>query len=717
MSVIQKIQQRQKWVFGAIALALILFIVQEKFYNKGSSGLGPDTVIGKVNGESIDHTDFTAQEDLIKQSQQQEIDENQLQGYVWQNLVNTAIMNQEVDKAGLSYTNKEFGEAIVSNNPPDWFRQQFTNQQTGAYDVQAANNYVAQVSQQLKRNPGSQQAQMFQKAVLDPAVSGELSKKYQSLIAGAVYIPKWMADKTAADNSTIANISYVDVPYSTIADSTVKVSDDDINDFVKRHAAQFEQKEETRQVAYITFNASASAQDTASVQAQLTVLKGEFSGTSAADMKPFLEQKSSTLPFYNSYLSKSQIQQPVKDSLFKLQPGQIYGPYKDGGSFVLAKMIDIKQLPDSVRVRHILVATLQQDQQGQSQRIRDDSSALKRLDSAIALVNATGGKGFDSICAKYSDDPGSKDKGGIYDYFPTGKMVEPFNDFVFTGKKGDKKTVQTAYGYHYVEILDQKGSEPAYKIAYLGKPVTVSQQTDENAQNDAQKFTGITHNLKDFYANAAKIEKAPFTAGNIKENDYTINSPNPGMQSNFGKSRSFVQWVYKNDVGDISPAFRFGEKYVIAIITGISKPGQPSADVARPLVETKVRNEKKAKILIDTKIKGSTIEAIGQAANIPVQKADSVAFQSQFIPRLGQEFKVLGAAFNKQAQGKASAPIAGDGGVFVISASGIAGVAPQGGSAEQQRAAAQTSLKAQQQSYLQALIKAANIKDYRSKFY
>jgi peptidyl-prolyl cis-trans isomerase D len=295
-------------------------------------------------------------------------------------------------------------------------------------------------------------------------------------------------------------------------------------------------------------------------------------------------------------------------------------------------------------------------------------------------------------------------------------MVEEFNDSVFLGKTGDKKVVHTVYGFHYIEILGQKGTEPAYKIAYLAKPVTVSQETDEAAQNEAQKFAGSVHTLKEFYDNAAKIKKLPFTAAGIKENDYSLNSNTPGMPNALGNKREFIKWVYNNDIGDISSAFAFNQKYLVGIITAVDKPGLPGAETTRPMVEPKVRNEKKAKIIIETKIKGNTLEAIAAANKAAVQQADSVAFQSPFIKSLGQEFKLLGASFNKQAQAKVSAPIAGEGGVFVIKGNGIAGVAPKG-TAESQRTTEQLTLKAQQQSYLQALLKAANIKDYRSKFF
>jgi len=713
MSVIQNIQKQQKWVFAAIALALIVFILEEKFAGRGAGGSSPNSTVGKVNGETIEISEFREQQDIVKQMQQQETDPDQLGAQVWQNMVATTVLNQEFAKVGLAYTNKEFGDAIGSNEPPDWFRQQFTDQQTGAYNMAAAVNYTNQVNQQLRKNSGSEQAKMFKKTVLDQTVLNETAKKYQGLISGAVYVPAWLADKTAAENSEVASISFVTVPYSTIADSTVKVTNEDVNEYVKNHAKQFETKDETRQVAYITFDATASKEDTAEVVNTLNNAKAAFGETK--DINNFLQVKGSTSQFYDGYLSKSAIHQSVNDSLFALHPGQLYGPYQDGASFSIARMIDIKQLPDSARVRHVLVATIQQDPQtGQAVRVMDDSTAQKKLDSAITQLNA--GASWDSVVLKYSDDGGSKTKGGVYEYFATGRMAAPFNDFSFTGKVGDKKVVKTEYGFHYVEILAQKGSQPAYKIAYLAKPVTVSQTTDAAAQNEASKFAGSVHSLKDFYDAAAKLHKIPATAPGIKENDFNVGGMSNGFgrQGGLGKNRQFVQWVYKSDVGEVSPAYRFDQKYAVAIITADNKPGLPSAEATKPLVEGIIVNEKKAKI-IAAKMNGATLEAIAQANNTTVQQADSVSFITG-SKAFGVEPKVLGAAFNKDLVGKVSPPIAGEGGVFVVKDISVGGLAPKL-TTEQLREQAVINLKQQQQAYYQGLIKAADIKDYRSKFY
>ena len=162
----------------------------------------------------------------------------------------------------------------------------------------------------------------------------------------------------------------------------------------------------------------------------------------------------SELNFYDSYVSKNKIQVPDKDSIFKTPVGGIYGPYVDKDNFVLAKVIDVKAWPDTVKVRHILVAT-----QEQGQLVREDSTAKKLIDSVqLAIKNGTK---FDSLVVKYSDDPGSKNTGGVIDNIYSGQMVTAFNDFIFNHKVGESGVVKTEYGYHYIEILSKKVSSPA----------------------------------------------------------------------------------------------------------------------------------------------------------------------------------------------------------------------------------------------------------------
>ena len=175
------------------------------------------------------------------------------------------------------------------------------------------------------------------------------------MLQQAAYAPKWLIEKQNADNNAIANISYAYAPYASISDSTVKVSDDEISAYISKHSNQFKKEEETRSIAYVGFDASASQTDSLTVLNQVKSYKNDFEATN--DAKGYLAKIGSDLPYYDSYFSKAKMQQSNKDSLTKLSVGALYGPYLDGSSYVLAKMVGTKNWPDSVTVRHILIAT------------------------------------------------------------------------------------------------------------------------------------------------------------------------------------------------------------------------------------------------------------------------------------------------------------------------------------------------------------------------
>ena len=476
--------------------------------------------------------------------------------------------------------------------------------------------------------------------------------------------------------------------------------------YARKHNKEYEREEEARTIAYLSFDATASSADSAATINQLAGLKNEFAATT--DIAAFFSKNATESPFYNSYVSRKEIKQKNIDSIIKVPVGGIYGPYVDGNTFVLAKVVGTKQIPDSVKVRHILISTHQQDPQtGVLTRVREDSVARKIMDTVEAEIK--GGKSFDSVCAKFSDD-GNKSKGGVYDYFASARMVPAFNDFAFEKPVGSKGVIQTEYGYHYVEVLGQKGSGPAYKIAYLAKPIVVSNETDAAANNAASQFAGTSRNKKQFDENSAKLNKQWVLSGEIKENDFSIQG--------LGESRQLVRWAYEHEAGDVSDQpIRIGEKYVVAIVTSVIKPGLPPAQVLRPTIETIVRNEKKAKQLIDNKFKGNTLDALASSTGTSVQKADTLLFSNPFIPGVGNDAKFTGAAFNAANKGKVTEPVAGASGVFAIR---VENIGAKANSNENPETIKQSILQGQRMAIYRgsdALRKAAIVKDYRSKFY
>ncbi|MDB5210741.1 MAG: peptidyl-prolyl cis-trans isomerase [Sediminibacterium sp.] len=696
MSVIQRIRDKGAWIiFGIIALALIAFILQDGV-RRGGSTFSNTSTIGKVNGEKIERGDFQDKLAALEaQYGQQGAQRDQLIGSLWNQEVERLVLENEYKKLGLQVSSKELTDILFNENSP--LRQQFTDPKTGVFMVDNAKQALAQ----LKKSKNAEQIKAVNNQLIVPAIAQSLRNKYQNILMQAAYVPKWFIEKQMADNNAIASVSYVYVPYASVSDSALKVSDEEISAYVSKHSKQYSKTDETRNISFVTFSGAPVAADSANALNLVLGLKNDFAA--ATDMEAFLNREKSELPYYNSYFSKAKMQQVNKDSLTRMAVGSVYGPYVDGSNFVLAKMIGTKQWPDSAKVRHILVGTMDPRS---GQMIREDSTAKKLIDSIENAIK--GGASFDAMVAKYSDDQGSKDKGGVYDYFEQGKMMLPFNDFAFDKSIGSKGVVKTDFGYHYMEVLGQKNPTPVYKIAYLAKPIIASNETLESARTAAAQFAVSGKDAKKFNATALSSHVPVLSANDIKENDFSV--------MGIGQNRQLVRWVYDHSAGDVSDPLEMGDNYIVAMVSAVNKAGLMSAAEARPTVESIVRNEKKAKQIIETKFKGNTLEAYASSTGTAVLRADSLAFSAPFIAGVGAEPKVVGAAFNKALAGKASAPIEGSTGVFAVKVESNGAKPGTGDVASVKQGLLQT---AKMSSYrgLEALKKAANIKDYRAKFF
>ncbi len=705
MSVIQKIRDKYAaLVIGVIALSLIGFILMDAFVGRGRSMGNANGSIGKVNGEKIERNDFEKKINVQTamygaQAPQRE----QLINTVWDQTVDEIVMDQEYKKVGLQFTDKELNDVLFGANPPQWLSQQFTDPQTGQFNANQAKQYFAQIKKQ-KNNPN---LEMINAAYIQPTIDQALRMKYMALLGNSSYVPKWMAERTLADQDAVARFSYVSVPYTRINDSSVKVTDDDIKNYIQKHKESFKQDEAVRSVSYVVFNASPSAQDSAKVLAQVNSLKNDFAD--AQDPETYLARVSTETPYFNGYTLVSKLQVPNADTIKKMAAGEVYGPYIDGANYTLAKMIDKRTMPDSVKVRHILIKTAEK-----GQPTLPDSIAKKRIDSIATAAQS--GADFNALVQKYSDDQGSRNTKGEYDFtssqFPN--LSKEFAEVAFYGKAGDKKVVKVenqAYnGYHYIEVIDQKKIEPAYKIAYLSRPIEASQETINTANNAASQFAASSRNKKQFDDNAAKQHLPELSAPDLKQNDFQV----PGL----GESRQFIRWIFENKTGDVSEPYEIGDKYIVAVVTGESDKGLMNVAKARPIAEPLIVNEKKAQQIISLKFKGGTLEQIAQSAGVSVLHADSVGFAQPFIPNIGNEPKIVGVAFNKSLQGKVSEAIAGNTGVFVMKDESVIALPNTNMNAQQLRKQLEMQQK-QMGGYrsIEALKKAANIKDNRFDFY
>lgn len=712
MSIIQSIRDKAAWIIiGAIALALIAFIVQDAFQNRTLFS-GSSTTLGVVNGNKIDAAEFEERfkraEEMYRQQgyPMNDMMRQNIRESLWNEYVDDAIMKDRYEDLGIMVSDKELSDILYGANPPQDLRQQFTDPNTGQYDANAAYQQI----QALRKQKNTPQYASFFNQYLPALAKNRQKEKYMSLLGTSMYAPKWLVEKTNADNSLRSSISYVQIPFSTISDSAVKVSDEAVKAYVEEHKDDYQQEDDTRAIEYVMFDAGPTAADSAAILSQVQAARSEFATTN--DVSAFLMRNGSESSYTDAFVLKSKLTSQNADSLTALSEGQIAGPYIENGNFVLAKMIAKRTMPDSVKVRHILIKTGEQ-----GRPVLADSVASKRMDSIVNAIR--GGAAFNDMVVKYSDDQGSKETGGEYEFSSAqfSGISKEFAEVAFYGVAGDKKVVKVdnqAYsGYHYIEVVSQKNFEPAYKIAEFSKAIVPSDETQTRVGGLASQFAAESRSKKEFDENVRKNKYNKLIATDIKSLDAAING--------LGSSREVVRWVFETEPGKVAETpFQVEDKFVVPVVTRVDEKGLMSVAKARPLVESLIRNEEKAK-QISAKIgNGATVEAAAQATAQQVVLADSIMFGSIFVPNVGQEPKVVGASFNKAYQSKASPAITGNGGVFVIKVNNISAVASASGDVKQQQLEMSQTLQrsfSDPRMLNEILKKTVKIKDDRHKFF
>jgi peptidyl-prolyl cis-trans isomerase D len=330
------------------------------------------------------------------------------------------------------------------------------------------------------------------------------------------------------------------------------------------------------------------------------------------------------------------------------------------------------------------------------------------------LVAIKAGADFTALVQQFSTDNGSKDNGGEYSSITYGQMVPEFNKFCFEKPIGSRDVVKTQFGYHVIEVLNQKGSTTACKIGFLAKEIFSSEETINKASNEAIKLSAIKDIKKiDEYIQKNGLQKTTESTL-IKENDAQIGR----MQD----ARALVRWVFEAKKGDVSDPMPVGDQFVVAIVDKVYKEGTQDVETARPLAENAVREEKKAEEIIKALGANVTLEsaAAKYAKEILTAGEDSsITFKSQIINAIGNEPKLIGSIFNKANLNKVSAPVAGKAGVYVFKVNNIAEKPADPNQDKVQMRIQQTTALRNQAvaNWFEGLRKKATIKDNRIKFF
>mgnify|MGYP003547350480 FL=1 len=341
MQIIQSIRDKGAAITVAvIVLCLIGFILMDAKPGNNSLFGSLSQSVGEVNGEEITLGEFNnrtnqaqAQDEQRSGQRANTVKVNQIREQIWNQLIAEKIFFAEADKLGISFTANELSSILLSSDPNNPFMQQqgMTDPATGKLDITKAQEAL----RNIKKMKGEQK-EAVNAEIVTPLKLTSIVAKYSGLINASAYYPKWMQEKENAEAKTFSEISYVAVLFNEISDSTVKVTDADINEYVKKHKELFKQ-EAGRMISYVTFSQLPSAEDSNKIKQQVEDIKVSFVADSNA--KSFVARNTSIIDFQDVYLPKGKIQSRQTDTLTKISVGSVYGPYADTHAYVIAQTL------------------------------------------------------------------------------------------------------------------------------------------------------------------------------------------------------------------------------------------------------------------------------------------------------------------------------------------------------------------------------------------
>ena len=706
MAVLNKIRQRSVFLIIIIALALFSFVLADVIRNGGMVSQKSQNTIATINGEDIDRMEFARQVEAYQRNLGPSATSSQAVNAVWDMNVRQAVLEEQFDELGIRVEEAQVKQLLreqLAGNPT------FSNE-AGMFDENRLREYVATLK---STSPEAYQQWVdFENSVAKAA----RENIYFSLIQAGVTATLLEGEQVYRHANDNVDMNFVQIPYSSIPDSEVEVSKSEIAAYVKKHPKQFE-TEASRDIQFVHFPESASLEDDTEVKEEITQLLNDrvqynpvtesndsvpgFAGTK--DVEEFVNEHSD-VNYTDLFVFRDQLNSEHAEELFNLAEGEVYGPYKEDGAWKLSKMVEVAQLPDSVKSRHILVTYLGSPVGTGVTRTKEEAGQL--ADSIAGVVRGDLEQ-FAPLAAEFSADPSNKDNGGDLGWASPGTFVPAFDDFLFSQKAGAIDVVETDFGFHVIHIEEQTAPEKAVKLATIVRDVEPSEKSLNDLFAEVTKFE-ISAREGDFSEVAKEAGKEVRPVKEIKVLEESI----PGI----GAQRPIVQWAFEEDaeVGDIK-RFDVADGYVVAQITGKNEKGLKNAEAASATVLPILRKEKKAEI-IKSKLSGGTLEEIAKSQGQQVQTANAVNLNSPILPGAGSEPLVAGTAFGLE-KGEVSEPIAGFNGVYVVEliqkneAAAMESYRPHAG-----RETANRRISAPTEVY-EALKGAAEIEDNRARFY
>jgi len=632
-------------IAGAAVIFIVLIIFDWGFDISGRKGRGGGTaeVLGEVNGKEISYKQFSelvrrAAENQKKQ-QGSDIDEEterQIRSQAWNQLVDEMLIEQEIDRLGITVTDKEILDIVNAQNPPEFLVQQFKDS-TGTFRRDAY--------QQAMRDPQNKSAWIQVEEMLRQE---QKRRKLQSLLLANVNVSEGELKQRFNDHNVTMDAAYALFDINRLVpESAVAVSDDDMKKQYDLHAADFQAKA-SRKIKYVLFNQNASSGDSTAVETELNNLL-EQAKSGVMDFAE-LAKTYSEIPSSEAFFKHGELSQKKENVIFSAKKGDIVGPIKDNDGIHIVKILDQRQgTTEYVKASHILL------------NVVSGPDSVKVIQKArVILAQARSGADFAKLARENSQD-GSAAQGGELGWASKDRWVKPFADAAFKARVGEiVGPVRTQFGWHIIKVTGKDKRE--VKILDLAMKVKASAQTVDAGFQQAQDFCILAK--EEGFEKAA--ENSKLTVQETPE--FTKTGSIPGIGSN----DAITNFAFNNKVGAIAEPIYVRLGVIVIKVSNIREEGVRPLDEVKSGVRALALKEKKlAKIRPDVdafyKTLNTSSDLIAAAKSNPNLTAQITGpFKPADGPaNIGRDLKFIGTALAMKS-GELSKPFEGNSGYYII---------------------------------------------------